>query len=134
MWLLACKAFLHPSLLGKKVLASLLLSPFSPALLPGFVCLLRACPTPGSSQGLTASGPHGVLSSSYLTEGITPAPPPPHFLLLELPLDLVQSPQHPWSGPLPPVQVPGHTQVGGVSEAGLGATMQQQGHAEGALG
>lgn len=98
------------------------------------MCLLRACPTLGSSQGLTASGHQGVLSSCYLTEGITPAPPPPHFLLLELSLALVQSPQHPWSGPLPLVQVPGHTQVGGVSEAGLGATMQPQCHAEGALG
>lgn len=128
--------FLH---LGEKALASPL-PPSSPALLPGFMCLSRARLTPGHppchwpSQGLTAWALQGVLSTCYLTEGIIPAPPPSHFLLLALPLALVQSSQHPWSGPLPPVQVPGLLQAGGASEAGLGATMQPQCHAVGALG
>lgn len=130
--------FLHP---GEKAPASPPLPPSSPALLPGFMCLSRARLPPGQppprhwpSQGLIAWGLQGVLSTCYLIEGIILAPPASHFLLLALPLALVQSSQHPRSGPLPPVQVPGLLQAGGASEAGLGAAMQPQCHAVGAWG
>lgn len=86
------------------------------------------------SQGLTALGPRGVLRHVACLTASFQLLCGPIFSSWPCLCGLVQSSQCPWSGPLPPVQVPGLLQAGEASRAGLGTIMRPQCWAVGALG